>query len=219
MNIPPISTNSLIHFSLKVWENVIFELGSERVDARGKSQPWSITSRVLFHLMATRPSILVDGFSSLSFWLRSGCPSRASWCSCQCTLSRPRSISILWGPYTASFSCLHRSRPTSCSSDADTYREASSMLSVSNVGVPCDWLTQKTISRKRHHTMMGALRCIDTGVLCRAGWRSEWAGTRKIGLRFRPSLYFLSFFRPRPSSPVRLSLCHFPKSCLFRFGR
>ena len=33
MNMLPIPTTSLIHFSLKGWENVLFELGSERVNA------------------------------------------------------------------------------------------------------------------------------------------------------------------------------------------
>ena len=32
MIIVPILTSSLIHFSLKGWENVLFELGSERVN-------------------------------------------------------------------------------------------------------------------------------------------------------------------------------------------
>ena len=32
MIIVPILTTSLIHFSLKGWENVLFELGSERVN-------------------------------------------------------------------------------------------------------------------------------------------------------------------------------------------
>ena len=32
MSVLPILTTSLIHFSLKGWENVLFELGSERVN-------------------------------------------------------------------------------------------------------------------------------------------------------------------------------------------
>ena len=45
MNILPILTTSLIHYSLKGWENVLFELVNERdVQERNSVLPWMASS-------------------------------------------------------------------------------------------------------------------------------------------------------------------------------
>ena len=60
MNIVTILSTSLIHFSLKGWENVLFELGIERVNYVGQavSRRWSSAD----HALLVQQAYQNDGF-------------------------------------------------------------------------------------------------------------------------------------------------------------
>ena len=103
----PILTKSLIHFFLRGWENVLFELGSERVKS---SSNWHMSFVVLCHLRKHNESFLLlwNGIFALGSSphcvqraqrssCRSGCPALAVLCSLVWTLPRPEGKDVHTG--------------------------------------------------------------------------------------------------------------------------